>query len=659
MNTEASTDSLGVRHVHAGDLPLVLLVKLNYHFYPIGLAYVAAALRDADIAYDVLDLSVTRNPDWPSIMGRTRYTAVAAGGLFGDYLAFTTLFSQIRAAAPEVPLVLGGAITWDIDPAVLLEHIPVDFLVVGEGEITLPELIHTLASGHSRFEAIPGLVWRTGQGSIARSARRPPLDLTARNWMPDWDIFDFYKFQWMSVLTGRGCTGNCTFCSPTNGRFRARPVDHIMEEIERDNARHSFGGFGFHTEILFPDAETTLDFCAKYKRVTPKRTFGCLLRVDFPLEVLPDLYEAGCRHIHIGVESGTNRVLDLMKKRTTVDMVRTFMAAAKKIEGLTIRSSIMFGNYGEKAEDIDATVDLACELGIRQNTMLVLNYPGTLNYRRAKTAGLVQSEHDYLVNMTRLVGEWCWDMISKHNNGEAIYPNISAMDTPSLLKKTEQGLRRFYTQAHRARVVRTNARPGPIVEVQAACPFCGKEHSASYDPAKHTALNMDWVCSCANDDPRPIYVPAFDLPVYGPHMTACARQFAESKRIAILLGGGARKADLFLWTDRIGLDFEKIVAFVETPILPRGWISNYRILPLEEVRALKPDLYLVPYDMPRNLLQSLYGDSSAWALPDADLCRTSEFSIFQAHLGTEIISMLPFDAQIGAEPFPLSGTSQS
>jgi anaerobic magnesium-protoporphyrin IX monomethyl ester cyclase len=645
MSDPIITDRLGVRHVHRGDLPVVLLIKLAYHFYPIGLSYVAAALRSTGIAYDVLDFSVTPNPDWPAIMKRGQYVAVAAGGLFGDYLAFAGVFSEIRTANPNVPIILGGPITWDIDPAVLLDNIPADFLIVGEGEITLPELIHSLASGNHRFEEIAGLIWRTNDGLVSRSRRRPPMDITALNRMPDWDIVDLgvYKFTWMSVLTGRGCTGNCTFCSPTNGRFRARPVSHIMEEIERDNAKYSFDGFGFHTEIMFPDAETTMEFCAQYKRVKPHKSFGCLLRVDFPVDVLPDLYDAGCRYIHIGVESGADRVLDLMKKRTTVDMVRKFMAAASGISGLTVRSSVMFGNYGETAEDIDATVELACELGVRQNTMLVLNYPGTLNYRRAKARGLVTSEHEYLVNMTKLVGKYTWDMISMHNNGEASYPNISELDTSSLLKSTEKGLRRFYSQTHRAKVVRSEVVPGPLVVVSAACPFCGMEHAATYDPAKHTALNMHWTCGCSNEDPRPVYVPACDLPVWGEHNEKCAMRFDLAKRVAVLIGGGSRKADLFLWVDRIGLDFEKIIAFVETPTLAKGWISNYRILPLEEVRALRPDIYVIPYEMPRNLLLALFGDSPAWALPDPQLFMTAEFSKFRGHLGAEIVHMLPFD----------------
>jgi hypothetical protein len=158
---------------------------------------------------------------------------------------------------------------------------------------------------------------------------------------------------------------------------------------------------------------------------------------------------------------------------------------------------------------------------------------------------------------------------------------------------------------------------------------------------------LDWTCACSHDDPCPVYIPAGEVPLYKEHGEACARRFQEARRVVILCAGGTRKANQFLWVERIGLDFGKIVAFLKTPTLSKEWIQNYRILPLEEVRALQPDLYVVPFDLPRNLLRQMYGDSPVWDLSDQELCMTPAFAEFKRALGAEIVHLLPFDPETG------------
>ena len=595
------TDRLGVRHVYDDGGPAVLLIKPPFNFLPIGLAHVAQALRENGIGYDIVDLSIVPTPKWDTILTSRRYTAVASGGLFGDYATFCTLFTDLHKAHPHIPRILGGPITWDVDCDLLLNHIPADVLVIGEGEVTAPELVHRLASGSRDFCDIPGLVWR--DGGTKASPPRGQIDLNAKNYLPDWDIvdFQFYNIRWTSVLTGRGCTGRCSFCSPTNGRFRARPLDHIMSQLERDASLYNVEAFGFHTEILFPDAAATKAFCERYKASGLNKPFSCLLRVDFPTEAIGQLREAGCTTIHIGVESGSDRILSLMKKRTTVDMIRSFVVQARQHKGLTIRSSIMFGNYGETESDLSSTFDLACELKLRQNTAFVINYPGTLNYRRAQKTGLIGDEHAYLLHCGRWVMELPWGVMTKVNNGEAPYANISDVPTTEMLKAVEKGLRRFYATTYRAAVIGANVLPDGTVEVRSRCPFCGDQYCTAYDTTIQSPLELVWHCSCRNDDPRPLYVSGFDVPIYDTHLTMCQRQLASASKIAVLQSGNINDAEMLVWADRTGFDIDKICAFTATPSLPAGWAINYRVLPLSEVRALAPDAFVVPYRFPSGL----------------------------------------------------------
>jgi radical SAM superfamily enzyme YgiQ (UPF0313 family) len=343
--------------------------------------------------------------DFNAILKNGKYLAVASGGLIGSFTFFKRLFIKIKTIDPAMPCILGGNITTAVNTNVLLSSIPVDFLIIGEGEITFPELIFCLAKDRARVGDIRGVVYRAPveKKGYLKTGRRKQLDLTETNWMPDWSFFDInsYGFQTMPVLTGRGCTGRCSFCSPTNGGFRSRPVEHIIEEIKMLYSDFDFVHLVFMNEIFFPDEETITSFCREYRKLKPQRHWHCLMRMDIDPVVLQTMRDAGCILMNVGVESGSNTVLENIKKDLTTDDTRCFITAAKSADVVT-QASFMMANYGETEEDICKTIDLMLDLEISGPMALTINYPGTLNYHRARRQKRISDEKAYIESLDSL-----------------------------------------------------------------------------------------------------------------------------------------------------------------------------------------------------------------------------------------------------------------
>jgi radical SAM superfamily enzyme YgiQ (UPF0313 family) len=128
--------------------------------------------------------------DLPRLLGSRDYFAVASGGLVGDYWFFEALFREVKALAPGMPCLIGGGITRDLNPKVLFEHVPVDFAVVGEAELTLPPLIQALRGAPELLQGLRGILRRGEDGTVIRHPGQRRLDLMTERVFPSHTFFD-------------------------------------------------------------------------------------------------------------------------------------------------------------------------------------------------------------------------------------------------------------------------------------------------------------------------------------------------------------------------------------------------------------------------------------------------------------------------------------
>jgi len=593
----------------------VLLIKPDYNFCSIGMAYVAAGLRRRGIDFDWFDACHDSYLELEGMVRRNDYLAVATGGLIGSFSFFRRLLASLKAARPGLPCILGGNINSALKPAQVLGFFPFDYLVLGEGELTLPELLEALDRGERAPMDIPGLAFRSPEdpARVIRTAPRPRLDLCQENWMPHWDAQSIgrYNIRAFPILTGRGCTGHCTFCAPTNGRFRGRPIPHILEEIERLNASFDFDAFNFLNEILFADEADIELFCDEYQRLGIRKRWNCLLRIDLDPKIIGRMKEAGLCVVNIGVESGSDRVLKRIKKEITVAQTEAFVRMMNKHD-IFIEGSFMMAHLDERPEDLEATVSLLNRLDVRGPYALTINYPGTYNYRVAKERGLVPDEEKYITSLDTLYGVDPYDIISRHRAGELHYLNLSSMPDDELFKSVERASRRYFTENAKFQVrdprIEATGTPG-LDHLEGECPFCGKTLDMTFDRQRFalSALRFPDCPGCGvtefHFDPR--HIPEFQR-----HSAANRERIEGAARIALL--GQSSDVRWLLRHDCFHLDPDRIAGIIACDGFPDRYALNHPVLPLDTLVANGLDLVLVLNEIPEETLQAGLLEKVGW-----------------------------------------------
>jgi len=275
----------------------------------------------------------------------------------------------------------------------------VNFIIRGEVEYSLRDIATQIPAAE-----IKGIsFWQ--DGNIIHNPDRAPLDVNELPF-PAWQYVDprWYQdggklFPFLTLYSGRGCFGMCTYCRETsvvNGRrMRMRDPKLVVNEMEYDLRL-----FPYLKEIMFEtDTFTAVKshvegVCNEIIRCNlhKKISWSCNARVDIDLTLLPLMKKAGCRMLMVGFEFGTNAQLDSVKKGTTIEQSKAFAKEAHRL-GFTIHGCFMIGAPGETAESAQATINFAKSLPL--DTIQVSGiavYPGTELYTWAKENGFLTAK---------------------------------------------------------------------------------------------------------------------------------------------------------------------------------------------------------------------------------------------------------------------------
>lgn len=403
-----------------------------------------------------------------------------------------------------------------IDLELLFAHVPVDLAVIGEAEVTLPQIIITLTNPSPwDWRGQKGVAFRDASGNPFVNEPQPRVDITTQSITQSFDFFDHR--EWVEqkgelpILTGRGCPGTCTFCSPSHRKFLPRLLEDVFQEIDTITSRFGEVTLNFLNEVSFGDEAQYVQFCREYQRRF-RAPFRMLCRLDTPPEVLRHLRKAGCISLGIGVESGSDKVLKAMAKNTTVEMARNFVQEAKRQGFVDITSGFMFGNQKETEQDINLTLRLFDELQIKGAPSYTIPYPGTVLYKRARAKGLIPDPYHFLHTLPTFYGsEFLTDVLFlKDPGGRNIFNNLT--DIPD---------DRFWEVMHRVnvhfmdRLALQNAHlyweGGQQLMIRGSCPACGGRMEAELNPVSPVVR----VLRCPRADTGECYN---DLPFYHAHI---------------------------------------------------------------------------------------------------------------------------------------------
>ncbi|HYQ48296.1 MAG TPA: radical SAM protein, partial [Thermodesulfovibrionales bacterium] len=337
--------------------------KVGFILPPLGLAYVASALRDNGHDVRIVDYNVTAE--------QTDFAGYDVVGISVDtsrYKSSLRLAREARNAGCTV--VMGGPHASFMDEEVLRTGL-CDFVVREEGEQTMAELAGAI--GAQRTGDVKGISYLR-DGSVQRNPSRGfPEDIDAL--LPARDLLDMNAYRHLemggrkmtSVLTSRGCPFGCSFCCSTefSGRkWRARSPLKVVDEISEIISRYGFSGMAFLDDNFTLDPDRVVRICDEIMQRKIDIYWWCFSRADTLLKnehMVKKMAEAGCRYIFIGFESRHQKTLDSYNKKTTDTMARDVTALLKR-HGISVHASFIIGSIDETREMVMDTVRYAKEI---------------------------------------------------------------------------------------------------------------------------------------------------------------------------------------------------------------------------------------------------------------------------------------------------------
>lgn len=337
---------------------------------PLGVLYLSAHLKARGFDVDLFDGTFRRLEDFEQRVARTRPPVVGLAVNMMTKRNALRMMAIARAAGARV--VVGGP-----DPPYYAEEYlraGADVVAIGEGEHTLEELLPILAARQfDRLVEIPGIVFSSslagGDPVTIRNAPRPLLAHLDRQPLPDRAAIDMavYLDAWrrhhgfapVSLITARGCPYTCAWCSRSvfGTTHRRRSPGNVADEVEQIAARYAPDRLWYADDVFAIHRGWTLAYAAELEKRRIRLPFECISRAErIDTEVADALVSLGCWRVWIGAESGSQRVLDAMQRRVTIERVADASALLRR-RGIQVGMFIMLGYEGERDEDLRATIE--------------------------------------------------------------------------------------------------------------------------------------------------------------------------------------------------------------------------------------------------------------------------------------------------------------
>ncbi|OYT16007.1 MAG: hypothetical protein B7C24_10190 [Bacteroidetes bacterium 4572_77] len=362
---------------------------------PLGLAYIAGILEVEGHNVKIIDTVVNEISHNEMIEQAAQADVVGVSSTTPIITNALNVLKDVKSKNPDVITIIGGPHVSAVPQQVAIEKF-VDFVVVGEGENTISELLTCLDQGSSEYK-VKGLYFENEDELIFTGPRELKKDISIFPF-PARHLFDVDKYvneirfdgkkSPISLTSSRGCMGKCTFCgsNTTWGRtVRFRSPQNIVNEIIYCHEKYGSTGFIFVDDTFTVNRKHVIETCKLICNLPFKIEMFCSSRVDtIDIEKLEWMKKAGCYCITYGIESGNTEILKLMKKNTTVEMIRKAVDITQKI-GIQTHGSFILGNYNDTLETINQTIDLAIDLNLDQAQFSILiPLPGTECYKIAQ-----------------------------------------------------------------------------------------------------------------------------------------------------------------------------------------------------------------------------------------------------------------------------------
>lgn len=421
-------------HIDAGDIkktdilfvvpPVLRFMGMSSYSLPLGFGYLCSYLKNNNISSSIYNADIysgpalsdpsnieridrwnwffssvndASSPIWDEVKCVLTVLQPKIIGISSRVIDLPSTFvlaSIAKTLLPGVKLVLGGpsAITCT---DYVFNNSDFDCLVLGEGEETFTELAKSLlGTGIATYGEIKGIAYRDDDGGIVRTAPRPLIANLDTIPFPDREAMFIVngnrletRLECSDVLTSRGCPYPCTFCCAYEAwgtrKPRFRSVENIVSELQYLKSRYGQTYFIFWDDMFTTDRERTIQICTKIIELQLDITWLCLVRINsLDDELLSIMKQAGCVEVQVGIESGNDRVLSLIKKGLTLEAIRQKVPVIRR-SGLVWRAFFIIGFPSETREEILDTVRFIKEIQPTYPQLSIFcPYPGTELYEQ-------------------------------------------------------------------------------------------------------------------------------------------------------------------------------------------------------------------------------------------------------------------------------------
>jgi radical SAM superfamily enzyme YgiQ (UPF0313 family) len=325
-----------------------------------------------------------------------------------DYLGISVSILSVSSASEiasavkktmDLPVIIGGPQVTLMPEEVMKRYLCFDYGVIGEGEITLINLLRELDKRKKKLGKINGIIYRSGSRLVRTRPAKLINDLDSLP-LPAWGLLEnketysisisrSWRFPAFSFLSSRGCPGQCIFCAKLYGNcLRSYSSERLIKVVGYLMKNYGIKHIDFYDDNFVIFRERLKKFCGYIIENDIDITWTCLSRVDhINEEILKLMYNAGCRKLEFGIESGNQKILDFERKGITLEQIRRAVEMTKEAK-IEAAGFVILGHPNETKETMKETIDFVKSLWLNDCFFSYMTpYPGTELYKIAKKYG--------------------------------------------------------------------------------------------------------------------------------------------------------------------------------------------------------------------------------------------------------------------------------
>jgi len=332
---------------------------------PLGLAWLSSWLKMNKFKVNCFDLSVQKEAEEELIKGTFPIICVQLHSEenYQESVDYVRYLKRLKKSS----IIIAGGIAATLKYKDVISEPSIDFLVYGEGEVPLVNLLNHLIKEKAEMDVgklcgIKGLGFYYDDRLIFTGKPELLPDLDALP-LPDRRAYPSKCYRQWSIITARGCPFRCSFCTVPllyDGRCRLRSPENIYQEIQALRKSYGVEKFLFLDDTFTIDKERVMKLCFILLNDKKRYYWSCFTRADkVDQELLEALSAAGCRQISYGIESINQKTLDLLNKNLLTSQIENALQLTENC-GIRRRASFIFGLPGEKYQDIIRTIDFIC-----------------------------------------------------------------------------------------------------------------------------------------------------------------------------------------------------------------------------------------------------------------------------------------------------------